>query len=59
MNETFVFYEKKRKNSFNLRRNKISEQVKDFQSEETKKYHVVINDLIENFGVYFLCYGKA
>lgn len=34
------------------------EQIKDFQSGETKKYHV-INDLINTFGVYVIFYLMA
>lgn len=34
------------------------EQVKDFQSEETKKYYV-INDFIDTFGIYVIFYVMA
>lgn len=35
-----VFGKKMRKNCFNLSRNKCYRQVRDFQSRDSKKYHV-------------------
>lgn len=32
------------------------EQVKDRQSEETKKYYYVVTDFIDTFGVYVIFY---